>query len=143
MGIVLFVTIYAVVLGKAVIARLFMTRLTGDGPVLAFQLEVGPSVIENFVIQLNNIHVATFMVGMAGMTFPGVYLMNVAVETTFFLDVIIYLLMTVAAQFALFGFIKSLVAFVAFGFKPGMPLDNITGHNQPLHTLNRTYRCQG
>lgn len=58
------------------------------------------------------------------------------VKTFFTFYIFIDLLMAIAAKLTLFGFIKSLMAFVTFGFKTGMTLHQVTRHDQAFHSLH-------
>lgn len=70
MRIILFMTIYAIILGDSIVLGFLMAIFTRKRPVFTFELEFGSGMIEHFRIHLHDIHVTPFMIRVAGMTFP-------------------------------------------------------------------------
>jgi len=109
---------------------------------IAAQFEIGLGMVKHFFIKLDDIHVATFVIGMAGMALALGDIINPAMKIAFSLDVLINLLVAIAAQFALFAFIEDLVAFSTFTLEAGVSFDQFARHDEAFQAFGGTNRSK-
>jgi hypothetical protein len=101
----------------------------------AAQLKVGEEVIKGCFVQAEDVCSPSFVIGVAGRTFIAVSIRGFSMKAGFIDDVIVYVLVTVKAEFPL---LRSAECFVARGtlrFQIGMTLHEIAWHNQGFNAL--------
>jgi hypothetical protein len=103
---------------------------TDDLSVLSQQLEISKCMVERFLIQLDDVGVPSFMIGMAigAGVFPGVF--EQTMEADSLLDIDGDLFMAVEAQGALIATVESLVAGGTLRFEFRMALDHFPWHDE-------------
>ncbi len=107
-----------------------MAVVTFDRGVRSFQRKVSEMVVERVLVQMDNIRVASFMVGMAefALLFGNIFFQ--AMKSLFINKVFIHFLVAVPAQLVLNFFLKQGMAFGAIGFNLGVTLNNGAGHHK-------------
>jgi hypothetical protein len=103
---------------------------TDDFSVLSQQLEISKCMVERFLIQLDDVGVPSFMIGMAigAGVFPGVFEQTMEADSS--LDIDGDLFMAVEAQGALIATVESLVAGGTLRFEFRMALDHLPWHDE-------------
>jgi hypothetical protein len=122
-SIVFFVTVDTLVFREAEKTLFFMATLAGNRDVIASQFEISALMVEGFRIQLHDVHITALVVGVTGVAFPIHYIVDVAMKPGFLFYIVVYFFMTFAAERLLFGFVKGLMALLAFFLESFMPLN--------------------
>jgi hypothetical protein len=117
-----------------------------DLPMGPFDFEIREGVVECLPVQLDNIHAASLVVGMAGPAFSGTGICAPSVKSALLLTIRRDFFVTRQAQLRLTRFGERLVAIGTVFFQPGVPLDQWPWHDHTLvHRLrlHATRWCKG
>lgn len=100
--------------------------------VCSVQCKVRQHVVEALLVEVDNFHVATFMIGMAAFAVESLRFRQPAMEAGFLCDVVANFCMTNDAKFALRLVRQRCVAGTAFCFDIRVAGDDGARHDQPL-----------
>lgn len=67
--VIFLVTVNTIIFSDTKILGFLMATFTGNGVMLAFELEFGAAMVKCFQIKLDDIHITTFVISVTGMTF--------------------------------------------------------------------------
>ena len=109
-----------------------MAVVTFDRGVRSFQRKVRESVIKRVFIQMNNVRVPSFMIGVAELAFFFGDIFFQTVKSLFTNDVFVHCLVAIPAQFILRFLVKQGMAFGALRLYLGVALNNGAGHHKVL-----------
>ena len=108
----------------------FVTVGTGALAVFADEPEISEVVLERRLVELHNIGIAAFMVGMTVSAVPVDGVIIQTVKATSAVNIGCDIFVAVEAKCALLGTLEGLVTGTAFGFVVRMTLDYVARHDQ-------------
>ena len=108
----------------------FVTVGTGALAVFADEPEISEVVLERRLVELHNIGIAAFMVGMTVSAVPVDGVIIQTVKATSAVNIGCDIFVAVEAKRALLGTFEGLVTGTAFGFVVRMTLDYVARHDQ-------------
>lgn len=96
----------------------------------AFQRKIGLMMIECIRVEMHDVGIAPYMLGMACLAGQFVNIFNATVKSLVMFYIRRYFLMAVEAQMLLCGFFEGLMAFLTLGFILGMGAYHLARHDQ-------------
>ena len=130
MGIVLVVAVVTCRRRITVLFPFFMAAGACESQVCAFQRKIGLMMVEGVRVEVDNISIASNMLGMAGFTGPFFDIFYAPVESSLFLDIRRDLLVAFETPFFLRVLAERLVAFFTLGFIFGVVTYHLARHDQ-------------
>lgn len=130
MGVVLVVAVVTCRRRITVLFPFFMAAGARESQVCAFQWKIGLMMIEGVRVEVDNISIASNMLGVAGFTGPFFDIFYAPVESSLFLDIRRDLLVAFETPFFLRVLAERLVAFFTLGFIFGMVAYHLARHDQ-------------
>jgi len=112
-----------------------MASTARNGRVRAMQCEVGEPVVETVLIKVNNVHLATFMIGMAACAVDLLRFREAAVKAQLLCDVIADFRMAIDTQLTLKLIREWRMTGIAIRLDVRMTVDDRPWHDQPLLDL--------
>lgn len=103
---------------------------TGGFEVLSYQLEIGNGVIESRLIEIDDVGIATDMIGMTTRTSLIAHVVAQAVEAGVLLDIGRDIVVAIETKIVLLCLFEQFVTLAALALEIGMRFDHFAGHDQ-------------